>query len=272
MVKVCLGFLCLCILSVFSFAQDAEPDYRNTREVKLPSGGHGTASGPSLTEAAADREVNLLDNFALSKQNMPKVSSINSLPTEELKLIAGEVCKDPNFFLTQIGNEMVKKTDLTQNPVKIGKTFAIYQGAVPYYVFNKKISGNCNREDMLKDSKSFKNSLKGNSNNVNAAKSLRLLEKSRINENGEVLIYPRYDSTENKNNCSNHFEVDLDKSGRLIAYLNDSQGIKASVLCAENVKLGYAKGRNPPVKPSFTLPVEMPIPVDNTVTKNNSEK
>ena len=84
MVKVYLGFLCLCVLNVFSFAEDAVL-FRNTREIKLPSGGHGTAAGASLTEAAADREVNLLDNFSPSDLDI-KVSSINSLPTVVIKL------------------------------------------------------------------------------------------------------------------------------------------------------------------------------------------
>jgi hypothetical protein len=168
---------------------------------------------------------------------------------------------------------MIKKTDQTDNPVLIYKSFASYSGAVPYYVFSEKTSENCKFENRLKNSESFKNSLKGYSNNVNAAKSLKYLEKSKINSIGQVSIYPRDNSSENtkNNNCSNHFEVDLDKSGRLVAHLS-LNGVKSSVLCAENVKLGYVKDRNPPLMPSFTLPIEVPIQVENPVTKNNSEK
>lgn len=105
---------------------------------------------------------------------------------------------------------------------------------------------------------------------------LKLLQRSKLDEGKNwVSIYPILPykkNTDTKNiNCSSHFEVELDKSGRLIANIKDSQGIESSVLCAENVKLGYVKDRNPPLMPSFTLPIEVPIKVENPVTKNNSE-
>lgn len=249
-------------LSIFSFVC-----FSNEGSLKAGHVSQPTSEIPNSGEDLEKPTKEFVSSFSSNKSPEQKAKDISEMPNEELKLIASEVCGDPDFFLQKIGNEMIEKTNLDKNPILLNNYAASYFGGVPYYVTSKEEKKNCEFENSLKRKETNPSAFANGVHDVHFQEKVKFKESSKYGPNGSVSIFPIYtsklDAKWNKE-CVSMFEVELNKSGNLVAHIKDAQGIKATVLCAEGVKLEHFPKKTPPIRASYIRPIKM----DNPFTKN----